>query len=579
MHFERIPNRGRKPTILIRQSRWEDGRAKKTTLANLTHLPDWLVDRIEALVRGKGKITAEDLRDSLGAVRARPHGHVAAALGTARQLNLPRIMGRAATRERALALALLVARVLDPRSKLATYRGLRGDVLSDSLGEVLGVGDLGPKELYGALDWLRGRQRAIERQLAKAHLDEGSLVLCDLTSTYFEGRKCPLAKHGYSRDGKRGKLQVVFSLLCNSEGCPVAVEVFEGNTSDPDTVDAQITKLRKHWSLSHVVMVGDRGMLTEARIRETVQPAGYGWVSALRGPTISGLVESGAIQLSLFDETNLAEVHDPVNYPGERLVVCRNPDRAQARKAKREKQLRATERKLDKVVAAVRRKRSPLRGKAEIGLRVGRAIGKHDPLQFFRVEIGDDSLTYQRDAARIAHEAVRDGLYVIRTSVPKDDLGAADAVRTYKRLSRVERAFRTIKGTSLQVRPVYHRLPNRVRGHVFLCMLAYHVQWHMRRRLAPMLFANDTPVDERATSPVDPAPIPPAVKAKTGTQRQADGKPVHSYETLMRDLATIVRNSVHIKGVGDLTFDFLSDPTDIQAKAFELLGVSLKPVQ
>ena len=400
-------------------------------------------------------------------------------------------------------------------------------------------------------------------------------MLCDLTSVYFEGAKCPLAKRGYSRDGKRGKLQIVFALLCDREGCPLAAEVFEGNTADPGAVATQVEKLAGRFSLSRVVLVADRGMLTNARIREDLGPAGLRWITALRAPAIRKLVSGGDLQLSIFDERDLAEISAPELYPGERLVVCRNPLLAAERARKREALLAATQAKLDLVVQATKRENRPLQGTKSIAVRADRALRAHNVAKHFTTTVTDDGFSYERDEARIAEEAALDGIYLIRTNVPADEIAPEAAVRAYKGLSRVEHAFRSLKGVDLKVRPVHHRLATRVRAHIFLCMLAYYVEWHMRRALAPLLFDDDDPAAAEAarTSPVAPARVSPAARAKAGSKRTPDSLPVHSFRTLLDDLATLTRNRVRPAIPEAMTADMLARPTPLQAKAFDLLGV------
>ena len=573
MYIERVPNRNSPPAVLLRESFREDGKVKKRTLANLSKWPGDLVGGLRILL--KGGVALPALGDAFAILRSRPHGHVAAVLGTARHLGLVKLLDRRASSDRALATAMILARILDPRSKLATARSLSRETLAHTLGEELGIEDAGGNDLYRAMDWLLKRQDRIERHLAARHLEDGALVLCDVTSVYFEGSKCPLAKRGYSRDGKRGKLQIVFALLCNREGCPVAVEVFEGNTADPGTLGAQLEKLRKRFSLSRIVLVGDRGLLTNARIREEVRPAGLGWITALRAPAIRKLVDGGTLQLSLFDEQDLAEITAPELYPGERLVVCRNPLLAAKRARKRLDLLAATEGELDKVVAATRREQRPLRGKDMIAVRADRALRRYKVGKHFDTESTDDSFSCARNEGRIAEEAALDGIYVIRTNVPAGELPAEEAVRSYKGLSRIERAFRSYKTVDLKVRPVHHRLEGRVRAHVFLCMLAYYVEWHMRRALAPLLFDDDDPAAAEAarSSPVAPARPSPAARAKAGRKRTPGGLPVHSFHTLLADLATLTRNRVQPAAEGAVAADVLTSPTPLQAEAFRLLGV------
>ena len=573
MYIERVPNRKSPPAVLVRESFREDGKVRKRTLANLSKLPDDVVDALRILL--KGGVALQSYDDVFEILRSRPHGHVAAVLGTARGLGLERLLDRRPSRMRSLALAMIAARVLDPRSKLATARGLGSETQADTLGEELGCGDVAAEELYGAMDWLLRRRKRIERTLAAKHVADGSLVLCDLTSVYFEGSRCPLAKRGYSRDGRRGKLQIVFALLCDRDGRPVAAEVFRGNTADPGAVAPQVEKLRRRFSLSRVVLVGDRGLLTDARIREDLSPAGLRWITALRAPKIRKLVEGGDLQLSLFDERDLAEISAPELYPGERLVVCRNPLLAAERARKREALLKATEAKLGLVVRATKRENRPLRGEKDIGVRADRALRAHKVGKHFVTAVTDDGFSYERDEEKIAAEAALDGVYVIRTNVSDGEIAAGDAVRAYKGLSRVERAFRSFKGVDLKVRPVHHRLEGRVRAHVFLCMLAYYVEWHMRRALAPLLFHDDDPAAAEAarSSPVEPSRRSKAARAKAAGKRTPDGLPVHSFRTLLADLATLTRNRVRPAVPGAMTADMLARPTPLQAKAFRLLRV------
>jgi transposase len=447
---------------------------------------------------------------------------------------------------------------------------------SSSLGEVLGLGEVDDDELYAALDWLLARQAAIETALAKRHLQNGTLVLYDVSSSYMEGRCCPLAKRGYSRDGKRGSLQIVYGLLCAADGCPVAIEVFDGNTGDPTTLAPQIDKLKQRFGLSHVVLVGDRGMITEARITEDIKAAGLDWITALRGPAIKDLLTSGTLQLTLFDQRDMASITSP-DFPGERLVVCRNRDLAAERSRKREELLAATERDLARIKTAVERKRNPLHGTAAIALAVGEVLNTHKMKKHFHLDITDDAFSFARKTAEIAAEAATDGLYVVRTSLPAETLDDADTVRSYKSLARVERAFRCIKTVDLNVRPVYHWLEDRVRAHVLLCMLAYYLEWHMRQCLAPMLF-DDTYKEQADTlrrSVVAPAQRSKAALKKQTTGVTPDGLPVHSFRTLLADLATMARNTIStaINPLSPLTV--VTRPTPVQQKAFDLLGCAV----
>jgi Transposase DDE domain len=485
MYIEAVPNRNAPPAILLRESYREGGRVRKRTLCNLS---DWSAAHIEGL-RGvlKGGTVISPERDAFVVTRSLPHGHVAAALSTARRIGLDRILGPDGNRCRDLALALVASRILEPASKLAAARALSPATAASSLGDVLGLGEVDEDELYTALDWLLERQPAIETALAKRHLTNGTLVLYDVSSSYMEGRCCPLARRGYSRDGRRGTLQIVYGLLCAPDGCPVAIEVFDGNTADPTTLAAQVDKLKRRFRLDHVVLVGDRGLVTQARITEDIRAAGLDWITALRAPAIKSLMDSGTLQLSLFDQRDMASITTP-DFPGERLVVCRNPDLAAERRRKREDLLAATERDLARIQAAVARKRDPLRGSTEIALAVGAVVDQHKVAKHFDLDITEASFSFARKTAAIAAEAATDGLYVVRTSLPAETLDDTATVRSYKSLARVERAFRCIKTVDLQVRPVRHWLASRVRAHVFLCMLAYYLEWHMRQRLAPMLF-------------------------------------------------------------------------------------------
>jgi len=485
MYIEAVPNRNSPPAILLRESYRQDGKVRKRTLCNLSDWPTAHIEGLRGVLRGGTVIAAE--RDAFTVIRSLPHGHVAAALGAARKIGLDRILGPVGNRCRDLILALIVGRILDPASKLAAARALSPATAASSLGELLGLGEVDEDELYAALDWLLERQPAIEAMLAKRHLTNGTLVLYDVSSSYMEGRCCPLAKRGYSRDGKKGTLQIIYGLLCAPDGCPVAIEVFDGNTADPMTLATQVEKLKQRFHLDHVVLVSDRGMITQARLTEDIKSAGLDWITALRAPAIKQLVAGGALQLSLFDQRDMASITAP-DFPGERLVVCRNPDLAAERTRKRGELLAATERDLARIRAAVARKRDPLRGIAQIGLAVGTVINKHKMAKHFDLDITHTAFSFARKTAEIAAEAATDGVYVIRTSLPADTFDNTATVRSYKSLALVERAFRCIKTVELHVRPVYHRLADRVRAHVLLCMLAYYLEWHMRQRLAPMLF-------------------------------------------------------------------------------------------
>jgi hypothetical protein len=573
MYIDVVPNRSSPPAVLLRESVRLGGRIRKRTLANLSSWPPAQIEALRHLLRGVALVPAVDVFETL---RSRPHGHVAAVLGMLRKVGVETLLGARRSRERDLCVAMIVARVLEPRSKLATARALGAETLHSSLGEILEVEDVDEDDLYAAMDWLLERQTRLEGQLAARHLHEGTLTLYDVTSTYFEGRHCPLARLGHSRDGKKDKLQIVFGLLTNDEGCPVAVEVFEGNVGDPKTLGSQVEKVRERFGLRTVVWVGDRGLITQARIREDLRGRpGIEWITALRAPAIRKLVAGGTLQLGLFDERDLVEITSP-EYPGERLIVCRNPFMAVERARKRGELLEATERELEKVAAATRRPHHALRGKEEIALRVGRVLGRFKMAKHFRLEIEERGFRYERDAAGIAAEAALDGFYVIRTSVPRERLGPEATVRAYKRLAVVERAFRSLKTVDLNVRPIHHRKADRVRAHVFLCMLAYYVEWHLRQAWAPILFDDHDPEAgaRLRASVVAPAQRSPEAQAKAWTKRTPDGQPVQSFQSLLADLATIVKNTNRPYNATNLTFEVITTPTPHQQRALDLLGVS-----
>lgn len=576
MHIERVPNRNSPPAVLLRQSYREGGKVRKRTLANLSKLPEEAVEGLRILL--KGGTAVGKLEEAFEIVRSRPHGHVAAVLGTVRKLGLEQLIATERTRERELVVAMIVARIIDPRSKLATARGLNPETCLSTLGEMLGVANASEDELYEAMDWLLERQPVIETHLAHKHLEDGTLVLYDVSSTYFEGETCPLAQFGYNRDRKKGKLQIVFGLLCNAQGCPIAVEVFDGNTGDPTTLPAQIQKVRLRFGIKRVVFVGDRGVITDARINSDLKNVeGLDWITALRAPQIRELVEREYLQLSLFDEQDLAEIQSP-DYPGERLIACRNPLLAQERACTREELLLATEQELDKIVLATQREKRRLVGAAQIGLRVGKVLNRFKMAKHFHLQIKDDSFSYERNSESIAAEAALDGLYVIRTSVSSEYLDSSNTVRAYKSLSHVEQAFRSYKTVDLKVRPICHRLANRVRSHIFLCMLAYYVQWHMRQALAPLLFDDEQKDNscQLRDSVVAPARRSSAAKSKALHKRTASDLPVHSFQTLLADLATIAKNRVQPKlPKTQVTFDKITQPTVVQQRALDLLGVSL----
>ncbi len=577
MHIESVPNRNSTPTTLLRESYRADGKVKKRTLANLTHWPEHLVEGLRVLLRGGVALAKPD--EALTINRSLPHGHVAAVLGTAERLGLPKLLterrgGRASRRYRDLVLAMIVNRVIAPASKLATLRALNPETAASSLGERLGLGEIEEREIYEALDWLLAQQERVENALAKRHLAGGTLTLYDVSSSYLEGRCCELAHNGHSRDHRPDRPQIVYGLLCNRDGCPVAIEVFEGNTADPATLSSQVTKLKERFGLQRVAVVGDRGMITSARIDEDLAPAGLDWITTLRSPQIRKLIDDGPLQPSLFDERDLAEIASP-DYQGERLIVCRNAKLAVERRRKREDLLKATERALSRVKQRVDGKRAPLRGEDEIGLAVGAVRNKHKMAKHFDLSITDTSFSYRRKDDSIAAEEQLDGFYVVRTNVPKQELTAEQTVASYKALCRVERAFRSLKTVDLEIRPVFHWRAPRVRAHVLLCMLAFYVEFHMRERLAPILFEDhDRAAAEAARkSIVAKAERSPAAMRKVASRRTDDGVPVHSFRSLLGDLATLCLNKVSLPSNPKYRFNLPTQPTAVQTRAFELLGV------
>jgi len=571
MYIEAVPNRNSPPAILLRESFREGGKVKKRTLLNLSDWPPALVAGMRALLKGGIVLAPGEAPFSIQ--RSWPHGHVAAALGMLRKLPLDRLLEAAGVRCGALLRAMIIARLIAPASKLATAKALSLATAASSLAPVLGLGEVDADELYAALDWLVERQPEIEAALVKHHFEDGTLVLYDVSSSWLEGRCCELARFGHSRASKPNKLQIVYGLLCAANGCPVAIEVFAGNTADPRTLSAQIAKLKERFALRQVVLVGDRGMITQARIEADLRPAGLDWITALRAPAIRGLVEGGALQLSLFDERDMAAVSSP-DYPGERLIVCRNPALAAERARKREDLLQATQRDLAAIREAVGRTRRPLRGIARIAQKVGAVLARRHMAKHFEVEIAADRFAFTRKTAAIAAEAALDGLYAVRTPVPAERLDDANVVAAYKSLSRVERAFRSLKTVDLEIRPLFHYRAPRVRAHVFLCMLTYYVEWHLRARLAPMLYDDhDRALAQAARpSPVAKAPRSPAARDKDTRGITADGLPVHSFHSLLADLTTFTRNEVTTSAAPDRALIVYPRLTPIQQKAFELLG-------
>jgi transposase len=567
MYIERVPNRNSRPAILLREG-WREGKkTRKRTIANLTNWPEEKVEALRLVLKGEPMVSA---REAFVVERTIPHGHVEAVLGTIRKLGLDSIITSKRCRERDLVVAMIAERLIQPCSKLATTRFWH----TTTLAEELNVSDADEDDLYDAMDWVLARQDSIEKKVAARHLSEGSLVLYDVTSSYYEGRTCPLARFGHNRDRKRGRLIIVYGLLTDDAGRPVAVEVYPGNTGDPSTVPSQVEKLRERFGLCRVVLVGDRGMLTQTQIEKLKDYPGLGWISALRSSAIRKLVSSDSLQMSIFDEKNLAEIHSSV-FPDERLVACYNPLLAKERRQKREKLLAATEKGLEKIVKEVaRRTKTPL-DKAEIGKKVGKVINRFKVAKHFTIMIDDGAFSFSRKEESIHRESDLDGIYVIRTSEPAERISAEDTVRNYKRLEQVEMAIRCMKGVDLLVRPIHHRTVDHVRAHIFLCMLAYYVEHHMRKALAPLLF-QDEELDERRKTrdPVKPAKPSASVKRNKTVRLTPDGFEIHSFQTLLAELATRSRNRCRVKSdAAGPTFYELTEPTPLQTRAFQLLGL------
>jgi transposase len=572
--------------VLLRESyRDEQGRSQKRTLANLSKLPGDVIDALKGLLKGGTVIGTRP--DELEIERSLPHGHVAAVLGMIRQIALDRLIlsrdkDAASRRHCDLVVAMMVDRLIEPRSKLGFVRAVDQETANSSLGAVLGLGKVKEHEAYDALDWLLDRQARIESGLARRHLQDGVLVLYDVTSSYFEGRCCPLARYGHSRDHRRDRPQIVYGLLCTREGLPIAVEMFDGNTGDPSTLRAQVEKVKDRFGISRMVLVGDRGMITSARIRDDLRPAGLDWITCLRAPAIQALAQDdGPLQFSLFDERNLAEISAPDMFPGERLIVCRNQDLADERARKREDLLVATERELTQVQERVGRKNSRLKSAADIGMAVGAVLNRKKMAKHFDVEVADGYLAWHRRFEQIEQEARLDGIYVLRTSMPAGHLDAAEVVQAYKDLSRVERAFRSLKTVDLEIRPIRHWTAQRVRAHVFLCMLAYHVEWLLREALAPLLF-HDTELNAARAeriSPVAKTEPSEAAKTKKATNRSTDGHRVMSFAGLIAHLGTLTRNTMRVPLRPKHRFTLYTKPTSLQEAAFKLLDLNPVRVQ
>ncbi len=565
MYVERVPNRNSPPAILLREAWREEGKIRKRTVANLS---DWPAPKIESLRR---LLSGEHLvspADAFVITESRAHGHVEAVLGTMRKLGVPGLIASKPSRERDLVMAMVAERILKACSKLATTRLWH----TTTLAEELKVEDARVDELYAALDWLLPRQTRIEAKLAARHLKDGGLVLYDASTSYYEGKTCPLAHFGHDRDGKNLPV-ILYGLLTDEAGRPVAIEVFPGNTGDPKTVAKQVDKLRERFGLSQLVMVGDRGMLTQPQIEKLREHSGLGWISCLRSGSIRTLIDNGHLQRSLFDKTNLAEIQSP-DYPGERLIACFNPLLCDERGRKRQELLIATEKYLDRLSREVsRRTKKPL-GKAEIGLKAGRILGRYKMGKHFQLTIEDGRFTWARREAAIAREIGLDGIYIVRTSQSKSQLSAPDAVRKYKSLAVVERAFRCLKGVDLLVRPIHHRTENHVRAHIFVCMLAYYVEWHLRQALAPLLFHDEELDTNRAQrDPVAKAKSSESARRKKATRVSGDGLPLHSFQTLLAELATHCRNSAHVKSENAHTLQLLTELSPLQARAFQLLNL------
>lgn len=574
MYIEKIPNRNSPPAVLLRESYREGNKVKKRTLANLSKLPDEVIDNLKLVLKGASVSLTETVPDQFEIIRSLPHGHVAIILETIKELGLSSIISKFDSRTKNLVLAMIVARIINPKSKLATARGFKAQTASHSLGQLLNLEKATEDELYLALDWLLENQAKIENKLASKHLDNGSLVLYDVSSSYLEGTACELGKYGYNRDKKKGKIQIVFGLLCNSSGCPIAVEVFEGNTKDSSTLSEQIKKVKKRFGIARIVWVADRGILTDNKINELVKTdSDLDYITGLTKPQIRKLAEVKAIQLGLFDEYNIAQLYSE-DYPGERLIACRNPLIAQKNRKQREDLLEATEQELDKIVTATLREKRALRGQDKIALRIGKVLQKYKVNKYYDLAIKDHEFNYSRRQELIAQEIALDGVYVIRTSLETEVMDAVTTVKSYKSLSTVEWAFRCYKTMDLEVRPIYHHKVDRVKAHIFLCMLAYYVEWHLRKALAPLLFEDED--TENKYQNVVKANRSESAQTKDRKKRNNENIPVHSFRTLLEDLGTICLNKVQCNlASGKYVFNQITRPTLLQQKALDLLGISL----
>ena len=571
MYIEIVPNRNSRPAVLLREG-WREGKKVcKRTLANLT---DWPAQKVDALRRVLKEEPLVSPDEAFSIERSLPHGHVELILEAIKRTGIDKVISAKRTRERDLVLAMIIERLIHPCSKLATTRLWH----STTLAEQLAVGDADEDELYAAMDWLLARQSRVEKKLAKRHLSEGCQVLYDVSSSYYEGHTCPLARLGHSRDKKRGKPIIVYGVLTDAQGCPLAVEVYPGNTGDPTTVPDQVNTLKQRFELDRVILVGDRGMLTQTQIDELKHHPGVGWISALRSEKVRQLVDQKYLQLSLFDEQNLAEIHSP-DFPGERLMACFNPLLGEERKRKRRALLDATEQALEKISKEVKRRTKKPLSAAEIGTKVGKIINRFKMGKHFERSITDGQFSYARRSDAIEREAELDGIYVIRTSEPKPSLSAEDAVRSYKNLAQVERVFRTFKGLDIRIRPIHHRTEERVRAHIFICLLAYYVEWHLRQALAPLLFDDETLAsDRKQRDPVAPAEPSTAAKKKKVSRVTENGLPIHSFKTLVAEMGTRCRHRCRVKSDPQCPPIFQdTDPTPLQIRALEL--IRLLPVQ
>jgi transposase len=574
MYIEKVPNRNSPPAVLLRESYREGDQVKKRTLANLSKLPDDIIDNLKLALKGATLSMNEGIPNHFEVIRSLPHGHVMAILETIKKLGLDKIISEKSSRIRNLVVAMIVARIINPKSKLATARGFNSETGSQSLGQLLDLEKADEDELYNALDWLLEKQEKIEKHLALKHLESGTLVLYDVTSTYLEGNGCELGKYGYNRDKKKGKTQIVFGLLCSAKGCPIAVEVFAGNTSDGATLSGQIEKVRKGWGIENVVWVSDRGIFTNSKINELVKPIeGLDYITGLTKPQIRKLAEVEVIQLGLFDQVNLVEFESE-DYPDERLIACRNPFIAQKNQLQREALLEAVEKELDLIVQATQREKRALKGQDKIALRVGKILNQFKVNKYYNLEITEEGFSYQRKLELIAQETALDGVYVLRTSLESTLMDAATTVKAYKSLSQVEEAFRCYKSIDLKVRPIYHYKGDRVKAHIFLCMLAYYVEWHLKQCLAPLLF-EDEEIDDGSLNVIK-ASRSESAQSKERKKRNQENLPVHSFRTLLEDLGTICLNTVECTiREGSYRFSKITRPTQLQQKALDLLGVSL----